>query len=230
MFCKKGVLGNLAKFTRKHLCQSLFFNKVAGLKPATLLKKRHWHRCFPQNFAKFLRTPFFREHLWGQLLSINCISNIWGWQCPHNLLLGYLLPLSNSSTTPPTIRRMQKHSWWRSSHLQQPLIITNRGIFVKSLGNTCDRTRTKRNRKWGSLWGSTHVTIFTPCQFFLMVTFAMDWPLLFFHRFERSQAFFTYVYLHLNTLTRARNLLTASRENQIGQSFIAALWFTYIQL
>ena len=28
---KKGVLRNFAKFTGKHLCQSLFFNKVAGL-------------------------------------------------------------------------------------------------------------------------------------------------------------------------------------------------------
>ena len=26
---------------------------------ATLLKRRLWHRCFPVNFAKFLRTPFF---------------------------------------------------------------------------------------------------------------------------------------------------------------------------
>ena len=25
---------------------------------ATLLKKRLWHRCFPVNFAKFLRKPF----------------------------------------------------------------------------------------------------------------------------------------------------------------------------
>ena len=25
---------------------------------ATLMKKRLWHRCFPMNFAKFLRTPF----------------------------------------------------------------------------------------------------------------------------------------------------------------------------
>ena len=33
---KKGVLRNFAKFTGKHLCQSLFFNKVAGLRPATL--------------------------------------------------------------------------------------------------------------------------------------------------------------------------------------------------
>ena len=27
---KKGFLRNFAKFTGKHLCQSLFFNKVAG--------------------------------------------------------------------------------------------------------------------------------------------------------------------------------------------------------
>ena len=68
VFCKKGVLGNFAKFTGKHLCQRLFFNKVAGLKPATLLKKSLWHRCFPVNFAKFLRTPFFTEHLRWLLL------------------------------------------------------------------------------------------------------------------------------------------------------------------
>ena len=29
MFCEKGVLRNFAKFTGKHSCQSLFFNKVA---------------------------------------------------------------------------------------------------------------------------------------------------------------------------------------------------------
>ena len=58
VFCKKGVLRNFVKFTGKHLCQSFFFNKVAGLRPATLLKKRLWHRCFPVNFARFLRAPF----------------------------------------------------------------------------------------------------------------------------------------------------------------------------
>ena len=36
--------------------------------PATLLKKRLWHRCFPVNIAKYLRTPFFTEHLWWLLL------------------------------------------------------------------------------------------------------------------------------------------------------------------
>ena len=62
-----GVLKNFTKFTGKHLCQSLFLNKVAGLRPATLLKKRLWHRCFPVNFAKFLRTPFL-QNTSGRLL------------------------------------------------------------------------------------------------------------------------------------------------------------------
>ena len=35
---------------------------------ATLLKKRLWLRCFLVNFVKFLRTPFFIEHLWWLLL------------------------------------------------------------------------------------------------------------------------------------------------------------------
>ena len=68
VFCKKGVLRNFAKFTGNYLCQSLFFDKDAGLRPATLLKKRHWHRCFPMNYVKYLRTPFFIEHLWWLLL------------------------------------------------------------------------------------------------------------------------------------------------------------------
>ena len=50
---RKGVLRYFAKFTGKHLCQKLFFNKVADLKPATLLKKRLWHRYFHVKFAKF---------------------------------------------------------------------------------------------------------------------------------------------------------------------------------
>ena len=57
VFCKKGALKNFTNFTGKRLCQSLF-NKVACLRPSTLLKKRLCHRCFLVNFVKFLRTPF----------------------------------------------------------------------------------------------------------------------------------------------------------------------------
>ena len=45
---KKGVLKNFAKFTGKPVPEPIF-NKVAGLRPATLLKKILWHRCFPVN-------------------------------------------------------------------------------------------------------------------------------------------------------------------------------------
>ena len=38
------------------------------LRPATLLKKRLWHRCLPVNSEKFLRTPFLTEHLRSLLL------------------------------------------------------------------------------------------------------------------------------------------------------------------
>ena len=43
---RKGVLRNFAKFTGKHLCQSLYFNKVAGLIPEE-------------------KNTFFTEHLWA---------------------------------------------------------------------------------------------------------------------------------------------------------------------
>ena len=75
---KKGVLRNFVKFTGKHLHQSLFFNRVAGLRPATLLKKRPWRRCFPVNFTKFLRIPF-SQNTSGRLLLIvvfKILSNV----------------------------------------------------------------------------------------------------------------------------------------------------------
>ena len=52
VFCKNVFLKNIIKLTEKHLCQSLFFNKIAGLSPGTLLKKRLWHRCFPTFILK----------------------------------------------------------------------------------------------------------------------------------------------------------------------------------
>ena len=74
-FCKKTFLRNFGKFTGKHLCQSLLFNKGWGIRPATLLKKKLWHRCFPVNYAKFLRSTFHRTPP-GLLLSGNELQNL----------------------------------------------------------------------------------------------------------------------------------------------------------
>ena len=45
--------------------------QASDLQLYSLLKKRLWHRYFPVNFAKFLRTPFLKQHLWWLLLMQN---------------------------------------------------------------------------------------------------------------------------------------------------------------
>ena len=63
------------KIHRKIPVPESFFKNIASLRPVNLLKKRLWHRCFPVNFAKFLRTPFFIEHLEWLLLPIGQVDN-----------------------------------------------------------------------------------------------------------------------------------------------------------
>ena len=57
---KKTVLNIFPKSKGKHLHQRLFFNKVTGFQPASLLKKRLRHRCF--SFEIFENTLLI-EHL-----------------------------------------------------------------------------------------------------------------------------------------------------------------------
>ena len=57
VFCKKGVLRNFTKFTGKHLCQSLFFNKVAGL-ACNFLKKKTLPQVFPGEFCEISNNTF----------------------------------------------------------------------------------------------------------------------------------------------------------------------------
>ena len=72
VFCEKGVLRNFTKFTGKHLCQSLFFSKVAGLRPVTLLKKT-LAQLFSCEFCEIFKNAFFIEHLWWLLLKLQCL-------------------------------------------------------------------------------------------------------------------------------------------------------------
>ena len=77
VFCKKGVLRNFEKFTGKHPCQSLFFNKVTG-QASTLSKKRLWCRCFSVNFASFLSKNTFsyrKPLLAASRLGSDCTSS-----------------------------------------------------------------------------------------------------------------------------------------------------------
>ena len=68
MFCKKSVLRNFAKFTGKHLCQSL--------RPATLLKKRlvqvfSCEFCDISKNTFYYRTPSVAACALSSLLQVN---------------------------------------------------------------------------------------------------------------------------------------------------------------
>lgn len=54
------------KFSKNHSKTSVLeplSYKVAGCLSAASLKQKLQYRCFPTNYAKFLRTTFLREHL-----------------------------------------------------------------------------------------------------------------------------------------------------------------------
>ena len=67
MLCKKGALRSFTKFTVKNLYQSLFFNKVAGLRPADLLKRDSGTGVFLWTLWNFSEN-FFIEHFWWMVL------------------------------------------------------------------------------------------------------------------------------------------------------------------
>ena len=76
---------------------------TTGRRPTTLLKKSLWHRCFPVNFVKYLRTPFVTEHLWWLLLKI-VESPHWILKCvcaaseSYNTGFFYKKPVKGNST------------------------------------------------------------------------------------------------------------------------------------
>ena len=79
------------KFTGKHLCQSL------------------WHRYFPVNFAKLLRTPFFTEQLWWLLM-------VWGYLSLPKKIQIFHFPIKKSNVSKQSTRFLNQVSWETSQH------------------------------------------------------------------------------------------------------------------
>ena len=84
VFCKKAVLTvlrNFTKFTGKLLCQSLFFNKVAGLRQRYLAQVFSCEFCEIYKNAYFsyrtrlvaASSRFFREIIWIKFQITKCI-------------------------------------------------------------------------------------------------------------------------------------------------------------
>ena len=82
MFCKKAILRYFPKFTRKHLCQSLFITKVAVAGQGQQLylksdpvcwffnKKETPTQVFSCEYHKISKNSCFIEHPWWLLLNM----------------------------------------------------------------------------------------------------------------------------------------------------------------
>ena len=67
---EKGVFKCFAKFTRKHLCQSLLFNEVA-------VKKETLTQIFSYKFCEILKNTYFEEYMWmtaSEVLKIEILN------------------------------------------------------------------------------------------------------------------------------------------------------------
>ena len=62
MFCKKGVFKNFANFTGKHLCWSLFLEKLQVFRSAILLE-RDSNTGFSCEIYEIFKNTYFEEHL-----------------------------------------------------------------------------------------------------------------------------------------------------------------------
>ena len=93
------MFSNIPQSSRENTCARVSFLiklRVSGFRLATLLKKRHLHRRFPVNFAKFSRILFLQEkpktaaslELWKRTHC--CLKECWNSWC--SFWLGTIIP------------------------------------------------------------------------------------------------------------------------------------------
>ena len=110
VFWKKSLFLEISQNSLENpLCQRLFFNKVAGLRPSNLFEKEPLAQVFICEMFEISKNTFFTEHLWstasvlssarffspngikfprqrifkpdGRSININCSSTCWFMAC-----------------------------------------------------------------------------------------------------------------------------------------------------
>ena len=127
----KGVLRNLTKFTWNHLCQSLFFNKVVGPRPATLIKKRLWHRCLYEIFKNTFsyRTPLVTASVSKRLLLL--MHELWlqnsKWEEGKQVLTTSILGKATSKFKMIEWFHEWKHDFWK---MERNFRMSQRSFYI----------------------------------------------------------------------------------------------------
>ena len=124
MFYRISDLNNFAKLTGKHLYGGLFLMKFQawGLGPATLLKKRLQHKCFPVNFQEHLfcgisKNAFYRTTPNDYFYFFVCAYIRMNFHFPHRVETSASMIRNPSPPSPMSVRiRTQCQSQtWRSN-------------------------------------------------------------------------------------------------------------------
>ena len=115
----KAVFLDISQNSQENTCVRVSFFKVTGLffKVTGL-----WHRCFPVNSAKFLRTPFRTAHLWWLLLYSNCHCQ---GVCRNNTILKFYIKI-----------KLQKLFWCHFPKIQKVQKATiNKNMLQNNIHN-----------------------------------------------------------------------------------------------
>ena len=92
----KQVFLEISQNSQENICTRASF--LIKLQVCNFIRKRLWHRCFPVNFVRFLRTPFFIEHLWWLLIEIANERELCEWQIVFVVPYPYYLNTHFAST------------------------------------------------------------------------------------------------------------------------------------
>ena len=154
VFCKKRFIKTFAQFTGKHQYQGHFFNKVADLRPATLLKKILWHRCFPLNFAKVLKIPLAASDIQKtSRTSSKCLMHVWYTYCVQGYQKKFPLTIPYTHSYLPSLHLYSTH-YHSFMGRNRCLCSRSSDFFVLkiSFGNLVIFLFIKKKKKKKTLW------------------------------------------------------------------------------
>ena len=128
-FSIKKVFVKISKNSQESTGARASFKWSCRLKPATLFKKRLWHKCFPVKFTKFLGTPFL-QNTSGRLLMFQQKIIHWTHQFTTKnlkkdkkkliwILNFFVRPFMSSFVTTFQNRKPQLYSWSQFTFLKK---------------------------------------------------------------------------------------------------------------
>ena len=95
VFSKKEILRNFTKFTRKHLCQNVFFNKVVETEARNFILKRTLTQVFSCEFCEISLNTFSCRafQVVASSSSLNRLAEVVGQDCPQKRKIFSKIPM-----------------------------------------------------------------------------------------------------------------------------------------